>query len=137
MLQNRPGRRQFEAHPRAIDLDRNIGPPGLDHEVLITVQKLDGNTSGTPGAIGAESRLTPVRVAIAEPYSAAGFGLEGKRPVSADPALPVAQPAHEIRLLIETSGPCSNAEQEIVSCSFNLEKLRPHGTAPMTTTQLA
>jgi hypothetical protein len=121
MLQGRPGWRQFEAHPRAIDLDRNIGPPGFDHEVLITVQDLDRSTCGTPGAIGAESR----------------FGLEGKRPVSADPALPVAQPAHEIRLLIETSGPCSNAEQEIVSCSFNLEKLRPHGTAPMTTTQLA
>ena len=54
-----------------------------------------------------------------------------------DPALPVAQSAHEIRLLIETSGPCSNAEQEIVSRSFNLEEFRPHGTAPMTTTQLA
>jgi len=137
MLRARLGRRQLEAHPKPINLRRNISPACLDHDLRIAAQKVDRSSSGTAGAIGAENSLAPIGIAVAEPYAVDRDALERKRAVGSNPTPSVTQPAYEIGLAIEAPDPGSDTKHKIVSGTLELVKLRPHGTTPMTTTQLA
>ena len=74
---------------------------------------------------------------ISEAHSIIVHELEGERAVGPDSAPPVAQPPNEIGLALETLGPGPDTEQEIVASAVELVKLRAHGTAPITTSQLA
>jgi hypothetical protein len=123
MLRALLGRRQLEAHPRPIDLSRNISPTGLDDDHPIAAQKLDRGSSGTAGAIGTENGLAPIGVAVAEPYPVGRNSLERKRSVGADSAPPVTQSAYEIGLAIKAPGPGPDSKHEIVAGALELVDL--------------
>ena len=128
---------KIQGNRGALDPGRNRTPPRVDHQPRSETEVLGRNPGGAPRSIRAERRIPTIRVAIREANTLLAFGRQGKDAIRTNSAPPITESANDLGRTFQASGPLPESKHEIVSGPLDLEQVRCHGAAPMTTAQLA